>query len=103
MDLPSNTVSLWFAFIDEIKDVQLLMAYRTLLPGDEVEKLEKYRFDTHKKRYLVGRALLRTVLSRYTEIEPAQIKLERETLAAHFCPLAAQIVRCNLTYPTPMV
>jgi 4'-phosphopantetheinyl transferase len=86
MKLSPGKLCLWFTFLNEIEDGKLLTEYRALLPADEVERLERYRFDTHKKRYLAGRALLRTILSHYTGMNPASIRLAREGHGRPYLP-----------------
>lgn len=63
-------IHLWFAFYDEINEEPLLSAYRDLL--DDVEKAQETRFyfARDRRRYLVTRALVRTVLSRYAAVQP---------------------------------
>ncbi len=78
MKLSPATVYLWFSFVEDIQDEQLLAEYQNLLPREELDRLGRFRFDTHKKRYLVGRALIRTILSRCTGLDPKQIVLSRE-------------------------
>ena len=78
VQLSPATVYLWFSFVDEIKDKQLLADYLDLLPASEIEKYRSYRFDRHRKRYLIGRALLRTVLSHCTGLAPNHIEISRE-------------------------
>ena len=90
MKLSPATVYLWFTFVEEIQDEKLMEEYRRLLPAKELEKLGRYRFDRHKKRYLVGRALLRTVLSHCTGVAPEQIKLAREAYGRPYLPPSGQ-------------
>ena len=69
---------LWFTFLEDIQDQKLLAEYRSLLPATELQRLERYRFDKHRKQYLVGRALIRTILSRCTALAPSKIDITRE-------------------------
>lgn len=78
MKLPPATVYLWFTFVEEIHDKRLLAEYKNLLPEEELEKLSRFRLHSHKQRYLVGRALIRTILSRYIGLDPQQIVFSRE-------------------------
>ena len=77
MGVTAETVSVWFTFVDEIEDEALLVRYRKMLPPDELERYRKFRFDNAKKRYLVGRALLRTVLADYLDLEPEALVFGR--------------------------
>ena len=47
-----------------------LAAYRGLLTPDEEARAARYRFDEHRREYLVTRALVRTTLSRYRDVAP---------------------------------
>lgn len=78
MDLSPETIYLWFSFVEEVQDEKLMADYMSLLPAGELEKLKRYRFDKHRKQYLVGRALIRTILSRCTELAPSKIDFVRE-------------------------
>lgn len=60
---------IWCAFVDEIDD-RLLVDYERLLSGDERERWSRFVFPRDRRRYLVTRALARTVLSRYAEVAP---------------------------------
>lgn len=63
-------IHLWLAFYDEINEESLLAAYRELLSAAEREQEPRFYFARDRRRYLITRALVRTVLSRYTSIQP---------------------------------
>ncbi len=90
MEIYPATAYLWFSFLEEIQDEKLIAEYRRLLPSSERDKLGRYRFDRHKKRYLVGRALIRTVLSSCTGVAPDQITLAREAHGRPYLALSSQ-------------
>ena len=79
-DQPMNTetsitpeeVHLWLAFPDEIRDPDLLAAYRDLMPAGERTRQQRFHFERHGHQYLIARALVRTTLSRYTGVAPEQ-------------------------------
>ena len=68
--LTSAEIHLWLASYDEIDDERLLAAYRELLNPVEKEQEPRFYFARDRRRYLVTRALVRTVLSRYVAIDP---------------------------------
>jgi 4'-phosphopantetheinyl transferase len=72
MDLAADSrrIDLWCTYISEIGDDSLLSRYDALLTGDERAKQARFRFVRDQRRYLVTRALVRTVLSRYAEVRP---------------------------------
>ena len=70
--LGSAEIHLWLASYDEIADEHLLAAYRELLNDAEKKQEPRFYFARDRRRYLVTRALVRTVLSRYMPIDPQE-------------------------------
>ena len=68
--LPPEEIHLWLAFYDEITDERLLSDYRSLLNSAEKEQQVRFYFAKDRLRYLITRALVRTVMSRYVPIDP---------------------------------
>jgi 4'-phosphopantetheinyl transferase len=66
----SADVELWAAFSDEIRDPALLARYRELLTDDERAREMRFRFASDQHRFLLTRALVRTVLSKYVDVAP---------------------------------
>jgi len=62
---------LWIARPGEIRDPELVLGYDALLTADERAKVSRYRFEKDRHTSLVTRALVRTVLSRYAAVAPA--------------------------------
>lgn len=63
-------IDVWLAFYDEIADAAVFDDYRRVLSPCERAQEPRFYFAHDRKRYLVTRALVRTVLSRYAEIAP---------------------------------
>ena len=74
LDLDSGQIHLWLAFLDEIRDAALLRRYDRLLSPDEREQRHRFHFEIDRHRYLVTRALARTMLSQYTTLAPEDLK-----------------------------
>jgi 4'-phosphopantetheinyl transferase len=72
LSLPPGEIHLWLASYDEIADERLHTAYRELLDLGEREQEPRFYFARDRRRYLVTRALVRTVLSRYVPLRPGQ-------------------------------
>src|SRR5579872_2711510 len=70
MRLENTEVRLWFVFCREIQDEALLARYRTLLSEVERQQERRFYFPQDRHRYLLTRALVRTVLSRYLPVLP---------------------------------
>jgi 4'-phosphopantetheinyl transferase len=65
-----SEVHIWITFIEKQYDPRLLDWYKTILSDDEQKRYESFYFEHHRKLYLISHALLRTTLSRYTNIPP---------------------------------
>jgi 4'-phosphopantetheinyl transferase len=70
ISLTPAEIHLWLAFYDEITEEH--SAYRELLSAEEKEQESRFYFARDRRRYLITRALVRTVLSRYVPIDPKQ-------------------------------
>jgi 4'-phosphopantetheinyl transferase len=70
IELLPDEIHLWFTFVDEVHDDGLLGRYRSLLTKQERQKEQGFHFQADRHRYLVTRALVRTVLSRYLDKAP---------------------------------
>jgi len=68
---PLRDVHLSCAFYDEIRNETLLEEYEHLLSADERERRSRFLFPRDRHRFLVTRALVRTVLSGYADVAPA--------------------------------
>lgn len=73
---PEGTVHIWrAALIQPSAIAQQLAQY---LSPDEQAKMERFRFVQHQQRSLVSRGILRALLGRYLQIDPATLKFDYE-------------------------
>ncbi len=63
-------IDVWLAYYHEIADPRLHEQYRALLTEEERGKEFRFYFPDDQRRYLVTRAMVRTVLSRYQHVAP---------------------------------
>ncbi|HWK52369.1 MAG TPA: 4'-phosphopantetheinyl transferase superfamily protein [Steroidobacter sp.] len=63
-------IDVWLAYYHDIADSRLHQEYRALLTEEERGKEFRFYFPDDQRRYLVTRALVRTVLSRYLHVPP---------------------------------
>ena len=70
MDLAADSrrIDLWCTYISEIGDESLWHRYEALLSPQERARRSRFRFARDRRRYLLTRALARTVLSRYLPV-----------------------------------
>lgn len=68
--IDSRDVHLWLCFHESIRDPALLHEYVGLLSTAELRQQRRLYFERDRHRYLVTRAMVRTVLSKYARIAP---------------------------------
>ncbi|HEX5421720.1 MAG TPA: 4'-phosphopantetheinyl transferase superfamily protein [Gammaproteobacteria bacterium] len=66
-----DEIHIWLTYLDEIDDNRLHVAYRALLSQQELDTESRFHFPADRRRYVVTRALVRSVLSRYVPMAPA--------------------------------
>lgn len=71
LSLGERNIDLWLSFYDEIDDARLLSGLRGILNDAERQQETRFYFADDRKRYLVTRAMVRTVLSRYAALASA--------------------------------
>jgi 4'-phosphopantetheinyl transferase len=71
MKIEKQEIHLWCVFEKGIQDEDQLNAYLALLSNDEMQRYHRFHFQKHRHQYLLSRALVREVLSRY-QVLPAK-------------------------------
>ena len=64
-------VHVWFTRPDRAAGAALTARYDALLSADERERHRRFHFDRDRHHFLVAHALVRTTLSRYSQVDPA--------------------------------
>ena len=72
--LPFNSVHVDLVDTASAAALDKLDAYRALLSPDEHERMARFVFDRDRRVFLITRALVRTMLSRYAQVAPADWK-----------------------------
>ncbi|MBI3561317.1 MAG: 4'-phosphopantetheinyl transferase superfamily protein [Gammaproteobacteria bacterium] len=75
--LSREQVDVWLVYVDETYDENLVASYRRLLTAQELEQEARFYFPNDRHRFLVTRALVRDVLSRYEAISPQDWRFEQ--------------------------
>jgi 4'-phosphopantetheinyl transferase len=68
----SRPIYLWCTFYADLDNEELLREYRSLLSETERQQELRFHFARDRRRYVVTRALVRTVLSRYADVAPRE-------------------------------
>lgn len=107
MDLTADSrrIDLWCTYIGEIGEDSLFARYDALLTAEERARQARFRFVRDQRRYLVTRALVRTVLSRYAEVRPEDWTFSagphgRPAIAA---PRTVPVLEFNISHSADLV
>jgi 4'-phosphopantetheinyl transferase len=73
-NLLQHDVHVWCGWLDQ--SIANVERFSQSLSTDERMRAERFRFEQDRKRFIIGRGLLRTILGSYLGIEPGQL---------HFC------------------
>lgn len=99
-DIAPGAIHLWLADPDEVSG-ELQATYLSLLSAEEKDQQQRFRFERDRRRYLVTRALVRSVLSRYAPVAPCDWSFVKNRFG---CPRiagtfeAAAHIRFNLSH-----
>ena len=105
LPLGLDEIHLWLTYCDEI-DNRLLATYRAFLSDDERLQELRFYFAADRRRYLVTRALVRTVLSKYAPIDPGQWRFTKNAYgrpAIEKPQLTIAPLRFNISHTTNLV
>lgn len=69
--LTPGIVDLWYFFSDKFKDPEQFASYNALMSPDERKRCAQLRFDRDRYTFAATRALVRSVLSNYSSVAPA--------------------------------
>lgn len=69
--LEQGDVHVWRADLDRAEDQAERL--EAILSCDELQRAQRFRFDRHRTRFVVARAILRTLLARYLGITPPEV------------------------------
>lgn len=70
--LSTDEVHVWCASLDQ-STTQFQQLAKTLSP-DEHLRANRFRFEQHRQRFIIGRGVLRAIMGRYMNVEPSQLQ-----------------------------
>jgi len=70
--LLENEIHIWRANLD--RDLTCLQQLVKILSSDELERANRFHFETDKNRFIIGRGILRNILSYYLGIAPDRLQ-----------------------------
>jgi 4'-phosphopantetheinyl transferase len=72
LELPSGVIQVWSVRLDP--PAQRVEQLGRHLSEDEWERARRFRFDKHRRQYVVGRGALRELLAAYLGIQPGTVR-----------------------------
>jgi 4'-phosphopantetheinyl transferase len=72
--LANHEVHVWASSL--AADAEAIATYTSALSSDEIERVARFRFELHRNRFITGRGWLRTVLARYLDRQPGELRFE---------------------------
>jgi len=104
--LPLDRVHVWTISTAEAGTPARLQQYRALLTADEVARGDRFLQEADRVRFIVARALVRTMLSRYVPVPPQTWRLRIEQYGkpeVANLPANAPDLRFNLSHTDGLV
>ena len=100
MDLPDNEIHLFFSSPEQISEPGLLDRYENLLTDDERLQMSRFYYARHRHQFLVTRALIRSCLSIYCNVEPGDWRFDTNSYGKPevSLPDIAGQIRFNLSH-----
>src|SRR4051812_49389135 len=71
--IEEGDIDLWEAQLDQ-QEPEVVQFLQSLLSADESERAAKFYFERDRRRFVVGRGILRMILARYVAIEPRELR-----------------------------
>ena len=96
--LHSSAVYVWKASLAASE--QAVAACRENLSPEERQRADRYVFPEHRRRFIVGRGILRTLLGRYLGVPPAGISFDYTKFGRPF--LANEDIQFNVSHSGDM-
>ncbi len=96
--LSSNEVHVWRAFLEQPTEHVRQLA--SVLSASERSRAERFHFERDRRRFTVGRGVLRVILGRYTGIEPGQVRFRYGLYGKPYLAeeLERSVLRFNLAH-----
>src|SRR5260221_5696993 len=71
LSLRNDEIHVWAAFIDQ--PAPFVSRMLQMLSSDERARAERFHFPRDRHRYIIARGILRTILGRYLNVDPADV------------------------------
>ena len=72
LSLPADEVHVWQAVLDP--DASAVAGFREFLSEDEIDRADRFHFERDRHRFAAARGILRELLARYLDRQPARLR-----------------------------
>jgi 4'-phosphopantetheinyl transferase len=98
--LPAGEVHVWVVRLAASQRPERLQVCAAMLSASECERAARFRFERHRRAWIVAHALLRSALSHYAPVEPRawEFEAERHGRPRIAGPSGAPPLRFNLSH-----
>jgi 4'-phosphopantetheinyl transferase len=106
MNLVSNFINLWFVRDKDVCEPDLIQQYKSILTADEHDRMSRFKFEKDRHQYMVTRAALRTILSKYQPATaPSQWIFDKNPYGRPYIRTAQNIngIYFNLSHSANMI
>jgi 4'-phosphopantetheinyl transferase len=105
LTLRQGIVDLWYSFYERVDEPAVLAAHEALMTPAERERHRTFYFERDRRLFLATRTLVRTVLSNYAAVAPADWRFAAgEQGKPRICsPLLAPPIHFNLANTSGLV
>lgn len=99
--LTEHVVDVWKASLE--RNPSELDGLRQTLAPDEQKRADRFRFEKHRDRFIVGRGVLRAILGRYLDRRPNQLRFQYTLHGKPMLPAESEILSFNLSHSHDLV
>ncbi len=101
VDTPPRTREVHLWSVDLYPSADKVAAFRQLLTPEEIQRSERFKFDRHRRRFIVRRGALRRLVGAYLDQDPTVVQFAEGDKGKPFVPQAdtpaAETLHFNLT------
>ena len=94
--LSTEDVHVWKASL--VRNPSELDSLRQTLTPDEQKRADRFRFEIHRDRFIIGRGVLRAILGRYLNRHPNQLRFQYTSYGKPILSSETENLRFNLSH-----
>jgi 4'-phosphopantetheinyl transferase len=97
LKLDQHEIQVWRVDLNASAD--RIQQLKSILSADERARADRFHFDHHRDRFIVGRGILRTILSQYLNLPPNQLQFQYGSHGKpSLIPISDPAVQFNLAH-----